>query len=68
MAIYSTLKNKVAASRLYSKKSFFNLDLNNNRGKGSSIYNSIFKLSTIKVCIFSALNAYIKVYYIKFSE
>jgi len=35
MAIYSTLVNKAAASRLYP-----NLDLDSNKGKGSSTYNT----------------------------
>ena len=42
IAIYSTLVNKVAASRLYSKESlsYSNLDLDSSRGKGSSTYNT----------------------------
>ena len=47
MAIYSTPENKVAVSRLYFKQSFSNLDLNNSKGKGFNIYNTIYKLNTI---------------------
>jgi len=43
MAIYSTLANRVVASRPYS-----NPDLNSGEGKGSSTYNTAPWLNTIK--------------------
>ena len=43
MAIYNTLINKAAIFKLYFNKSPFNLNLDNNRGKGSSTYNTTFK-------------------------
>ena len=48
-------------SRLYFKESLFNLDLNNSKGKGSSTYNTTFKLNTIAVYIFNTLVIYTKV-------
>jgi hypothetical protein len=58
---YSILVNKVIASKLYSKESLSDLDLDNNKGKGSSTYNTAFKLNIIAVYIFSTLVIYIKV-------
>ena len=61
MAIYSTLANKATAFRAYFNESFFNLDLNNNIGKGFSTYNAAFKWNIIKVRISSAAVIYTKV-------
>ena len=61
MAIYSTLGNQVAAFKLYFKKSLSNLDLDNSRGKGFSIYNTAPKPNIIKVPISSAAVAYTKI-------
>ena len=47
MAIYSTSVNKAAVFKLYSKKSLFNLDLDNSRGESFSIYNTTYKLNII---------------------
>ena len=49
------------ASRWYSNKSLSNPDLDNSKIKGFSIYNTAFKLTTIAVCISSALVIYTKV-------
>jgi len=49
MAIYSTLANRVVASRLYS-----NLDLDSGKGKSSSTYNTAPWLNIIKGCISGA--------------
>jgi hypothetical protein len=40
MVIYGILVNKIVASKLYFKEYLFDLDLDNNRGKGFSIYNT----------------------------
>ena len=65
MAIYGTLANKAATSRLYTKESLFNQflsnpDLDNSGGEGSSTYNITFKPTSITVHTSSALNAYTK--------
>ena len=60
MGVYSTLWNKIAAFRSYFKKSLSDLDLDNNKGKCFSIYNTVFKPNTIKVYIFSTLTIYTK--------
>ena len=52
--------NKAAASRLYFKESLSNLDLDNNRGKGFSTYNTTPKPTTIVVYISGALDVYTK--------
>jgi hypothetical protein len=61
MAIYSTLANKVIASRLNSKEFLSNLDLDNNGSKGFSTYNTTPKLNIIEVRIFSTIVIYTKV-------
>ena len=61
MAIYSTLEHKAAAFKLYFKESLFNPDLDNNRGKGFSTYNTTLKPNTIKVSIFSPMVIYTKI-------
>ena len=61
MAIYSTLRNKAAASRLNFKESLSNLNLNNSKGKSFSTYNTTPKPNAIMVYIFSVLNIYTKV-------
>ena len=65
MAIYSTLANKAAASRLYteeslSNQSLSNPDSDNSRGKGFSTYNTAPKPIIIVVYNFSALDIYTK--------
>ena len=65
MAIYGTLANKAAASKLYTKESLFNQflsnpDLDNNGGKGFSTYSTTSKLTTIVVRISGALDIYTK--------
>jgi hypothetical protein len=57
MVIYSTLVNKAMASKLNSKESLSNLDLNNSRSKGFSTYDTAFKLNTIEIRIFSILDS-----------
>ena len=49
------------ATGLYFNKSLFNLDLDNNRGEGSSTYGTVFKLTTIAVYISNSLVIYTKV-------
>jgi hypothetical protein len=61
MAINSILVNKVMASKLYSKESLSNLDLNDSKGEGFSIYNTAFKLNIIAVYLSGTLVIYTKV-------
>ena len=61
MAMRGTPANKAAAFRSYSDESLSDPDLDDNRGKGFSTYNTASKPNTIEVCIFSALVIYIKV-------
>ena len=68
MAIYGTLVNKVTASKLYSNKSLSDPDLDNNRGKGFSTYNTAPKPAAIAVHISSTLVVYTKVQYIGLSK
>ena len=61
MAIYNTPVNKAAASRLYSKLSLSNPDLDDSRGEGFGTCNTAYKPNTIKVRISSTPVEYINV-------
>ena len=56
------------AFRAYFNKSLFNLNLNNNMGKGFSIYNTTLKQNTMEVCISGTAVIYTKAWYIRLSK
>jgi hypothetical protein len=60
MAIYNTLVNKAMASRLDSKESLSNPDLDDGGSKGFSTYNAAPKPNIMEVRISGALNIYTK--------
>ena len=73
MAIYSTLVNKAAASRLYAEESLFNQSLFNpdsddGGGEGFSTCDAAFKPTTMAVRNSGAPDIYTKVWYIGLSK